>query len=188
MIWPSVGHRTTEFEKVALVHLDALYRGALRLTRNRAQAEDLVQEALVRAFRRFDQFTAGTNCRAWLFTIMRNIFFNQRRRERETPQEVEVFEEHSRGDLEGTRAAAPTPEEEFLQTVVHGDVDRALRSLPEQFREAVVLCDIEGFSYREVAEALECPIGSVMSRLSRGRRRLRLALDGFARERGLIKE
>ncbi len=186
MTWPSVGRRAAEFEEVALVHLDALYRGALRLTRNRAQAEDLVQEALVRAFRSFDRFAAGTNCRAWLFTIMRNVFLNQLRRERETPHEVEFFE--LPGDPEGMRPAAPTPEEEFLQTVVHGDVERALQSLPERFREAVVLCDIEGFSYREIAESLECPIGTVMSRLSRGRRLLRLALDGFARERGSIKE
>jgi RNA polymerase sigma-70 factor (ECF subfamily) len=188
MIWPSVGRRAAEFEEVALVHLDALYRGALRLTRNRAQAEDLVQEALVRAFRSFDRFTAGTNCRAWLFKIMRNVFLNQRRRERETPHEVEFFEHQLPEDLERVRPAAPTPEDEFLQTVVHGDVDRALQSLPERFRDAVVLCDIEGFSYREIAEALECPIGTVMSRLSRGRRLLRLALDGFARERGNIKE
>ena len=186
MTWPSVGRRAAEFEEVALVHLDALYRGALRLTRNRAQAEDLVQEALVRAFRSFDRFAAGTNCRAWLFTIMRNVFLNQLRRERETPHEVEFFE--VLGAPEGMRPAAPTPEEEFLQTVVHGDVERALQSLPERFREAVVLCDIEGFSYREIAESLECPIGTVMSRLSRGRRLLRLALDGFARERGSIKE
>ena len=188
MIWPSVGRRAAEFEEVALVHLDALYRGALRLTRNRAQAEDLVQEALARGFRSFAQFRAGTNCRAWLFTILRNVFLNQLRRERETPHEVEFFEARVPEDLDDARPAAPTPEEEFLQTVVHGDVDRALQSLPEQFREAVVLCDIEGFSYREIAEALECPIGTVMSRLSRGRRLLRHALDGFARERGYIKE
>ncbi len=188
MIWPRVGQRAAAFEEVALVHLDALYRGALRLTRNRAQAEDLVQEALARAFVSFDRFSAGTNCRAWLFTIMRNVFLNQLRRERETPREVEFLEERLPENVEGVRPTAPTPEDEFLQTVVHGDVDRALLGLPERFREAVVLCDIEGFSYREIAEALECPIGTVMSRLSRGRRLLRLALDGFARERGYIKE
>src|SRR5713101_3301352 len=187
MIWPNVGRRTQEFEEIALVHLEELYRGALRLTRNRQQAEDLVQDAMVRAFRSFDQFRVGTNCRAWLFKIMRNVFLNQIRREREIPREDEFFEQRALEHPAGA-GSADTPEEEFLQTVVHGDVDRALRGLPERFREVVVLCDIEGFTYREAAEALECPIGTVMSRLSRGRRLLRGALEAFARERGHIRE
>lgn len=188
MIRLNVGRRTKEFEEIALVHLNELYRGALRLTRDRQQAEDLVQDAMVRAFRSFDQFRVGTNCRAWLFKIMRNVFLNQVRRERETPHEDEFFEQRALDHAFGARSVDATPEEEFLQTVVHGDVDRALRDLPERFREVVVLCDIEGFTYRETAEALECPIGTVMSRLSRGRRLLRGALEGFARERGHIKE
>jgi RNA polymerase sigma-70 factor (ECF subfamily) len=169
------------------VHHDALYRGALRLTRNRAQAEDLVQEALVRAFRSFDRFTAGTNCRAWLFKIMRNVFLNRVRAEREAPYDGEFLDEQRLDAGMGFRSTA-TPEEEFLQTVVHGDVERALRDLPERFQEVVVLFDLEGFTYREIAEALDCPIGTVMSRLSRGRRLLRRALEGFARERGYIRE
>ncbi len=188
MTWPKAGNWAKEFEDVALVHLDALYRGAARLTRNRAQAEDLVQEALVRAFRSFDQFRAGTNCRAWLFTIMRHVFLNRVRGERETPQEDEFLEQRAHDNPVAVGAMETTPEEEFLQTIVHGDVDRALRELPRHFREAVVLCDLEGFTYKEIAEALECPIGTVMSRLSRGRRLLRAALAGFARERGYIKE
>jgi len=188
MIWPGTGGRTKEFEEVALVHVDALYRGALWLTRSRAHAEDLVQEALVRAFRGFDRFKAGTNCRAWLFKIMRNLFLNRVRGEREIPHEDEFFEQVGLERLGDARGLEVTPEEEFLQTVVHGEVDRALRDLPRHFREAVVLCDIEGFTYREIAKILDCPIGTVMSRLSRGRRLLRAALAGFARERGYLKE
>ena len=172
---------------MALVHLDALYHVALRLTRNRAEAEDVVQEALLRAFRNFRRFNPDTNCRAWLFTILRNVFLNRVRREgREVPE----------GDATLLTAAAdsatapePTgnPEEEFFQTVVHGDVDRALQTLPLVFREAVVLADLEGLSYKEVAEVLGCPVGTVMSRLSRGRHLLRNALSQFAREHGYLK-
>lgn len=173
---------------MALVHLDALYHVALRLTRNRAEAEDVVQEALLRAFRNFRRFNPGTNCRAWLFTIMRNVFLNRVRRE-------------GREVLEGERtlitagvdsATAPEPagnaEEEFFQTIVHGDVDRALQTLPLVFREAVILADLEGLSYREVADVLGCPVGTIMSRLSRGRHLLRQALSQFAREHGYLKD
>ncbi len=187
MIWPSTGSRTKEFEEVALVHLDVLYRGALRSTGNRAQAEDLVQEAMIRAFRNFDRFRVGTNCRAWLFKIMRNLFLNRLRGERETPHEDQFFEQPGLDRLGEARGSEATPEEEFLQTVVHGDVDRALRDLPPHFRDAVVLCDLEGFTYKEIAEILDRPIGTVMSRLSRGRRLLRVALAHFARERGYLK-
>jgi len=187
MSWLPLGRRTHEFEATALVHLDALYRGALRLTGNRAQAEDLVQEALVRAFRGFDRFAAGTNCRAWLFKIMRNAFLNRVRAEREAPYDDDFLDAHRPG-AEAGFPSGTTPEEEFLQTVVHGEVERALRDLPERFREVVMLVDLEGFTYREVAEALDCPIGTVMSRLFRGRRLLRRALAGFARERGYTRE
>ncbi len=182
MSWPRLGPQARDFEDAALVHLDVLYRGALRLTRNRADAEDLVQETVARAFRRFDQFHLGTNCRAWLFKIMRNLFLNRVRTDRESPHEGEFFE-GSIGSAEAVRLEAPSPEEEFLETVVHGDVDRALHGLPASYRDVVVFRDIEGFTYREIAEALECPIGTVMSRLSRGRKLLRVALDALARER-----
>lgn len=183
MSWPGFGRQERDFEDAVLVHLDVLYRGALRLSRNRADAEDLVQETVTRALRRFDQFHIGTNGRAWLFRIMRNLFLNRVRADRERPREGEFFEERI-GSAEAARVVAASPEEEFLQTVVHGDVDRALGTLPPSYREVVVFRDIEGFTYREIAEALECPIGTVMSRLSRGRALLRVALDALARERG----
>lgn len=178
---------------MALVHLDALYQVALRLTRNRAEAEDVVQEACLRAFRSFDRFNPGTNCRAWLFTILRNVFLNRVRgagREvLEADMEgVDTAEAAARARVVAGNPIAGNPEEEFFQTVVHGDIDRALKGLPLPFREAIVLVDIEGLSYREAAEVLGCPIGTVMSRLSRGRALLRRALGRFAREHGYIKE
>jgi RNA polymerase sigma-70 factor (ECF subfamily) len=180
--------RSREFEEVALVHLDTLYRSALRLTHNRAEAEDIVQETCLRAFRNFHRFNPGTNCRAWLLTILRNIFLNRvRRAGREVLQEdLPAWES---APERGTMVpASSNPEEEFFQTVLHGDVDRALKAVPLVYREAVILADLEGFSYKEVAEALGCPIGTVMSRLSRGRHLLRQALSRFAREHGYVKE
>lgn len=180
----------SEFEQVALVHLDALYQFALRLTRNRAEAEDVVQEAYLRAFRSFARFNPGTNCRAWLFTIVRNAFLN---RVRNTGREVLEADVESVVEAAGRQRASGdpvtgNPEEEFFQTVLHGDVDRALNALPLPFREAIVLVDLEGFSYREAAEVLGCPIGTVMSRLARGRALLRRALRRFACEHGYVKE
>ena len=172
---------------MALVHLDALYHVALRLTRNRAEAEDVVQEAFLRAFRSFHRFNPGTNCRAWLFTILRNVFLNRVRTQGREVLETEI------GDLDHAEATTDAhgsrnPEEQFFQTMLHGDVDRALTTLPLAFREAVMLADIEGLTYREVADVVGCPIGTVMSRLSRGRALLRRALVRFAREHGYVKE
>jgi RNA polymerase sigma-70 factor, ECF subfamily len=172
---------------VALVHLDALYHTALRLTRNRAEAEDVVQEAFLRALRSFHRFNPGTNCRAWLVTILRNVFLNRVRTQGREVLETEM------GGLDHAEMTMEThvdrnPEEHFLQTMLHGDVDRALTTLPLAFREAVMLVDIEGLTYREVAEVVGCPIGTVMSRLSRGRGLLRRALGRFAREHGYVTE
>jgi RNA polymerase sigma-70 factor (ECF subfamily) len=176
-----------DFEDVALLHLDSLYNAALRLTRNRADAEDVVQEAVLRAFRAFDTFDRATNCRAWLFTILRNVFLNrERRRGREVLDEGLTFMEPAGGPAPEWPAHRD-PEDEFLQTVLHGDVERALRALPFAYREVVILADLEGLTYKEVAQALGCPVGTVMSRLSRGREMLRQALASFAREHGYAK-
>lgn len=177
-----------EFEDTALVHLDALYNLGLRLTHNRAEAEDLVQETYLRAFKNFHRFNPGTNCRAWLFTILRNVFLNRIRRNR--TEMLEGDEEFPGADLDSLPSATfgGTPEDEFFQTIVHGDVERALRALPSPFLETVLLADLEGLSYREVAEVLGCPIGTVMSRLSRGRALLRRGLGRLARERGYMTE
>lgn len=175
-----------EFEQEALVHLDSLYRGALRLTHNRADAEDLVQETCVKALKAFHRYNPGTNCRAWLFTIMRNAFLNRIRNDkREVLEDEAALTGLAHAGTEP--AGIDSPEEEFFQTILHGDVDRALKGLPLVYREAVMLADLEGFTYREIAEILGCPAGTVMSRLSRGRQLLRHALRRFAREHGYTR-
>jgi RNA polymerase sigma-70 factor, ECF subfamily len=175
-----------EFEAVALVHLDACYRSALRLTHNRAEAEDLVQETYLRAFRSFHRFDPGTNCRAWLFTILRNAFLNRLRRDGREILLDDASPPEPPSDAPEAAGLGGSPEEQLVQTVLHGDVDRALRALPMPFREAVILADLEGLSYKEIAEVVGCPIGTVMSRLARGRRLLRSSLARFAREHGYL--
>ena len=181
--------QVSEFEEVALGHLDLLYRAALRLTHNRAEAEDLVQETWLRALRHFDQFDPGSNCRAWLLTILRNAFLNRLRREgREILEGDMATGATDAAAIDSVSTARSSPEEEFLQTVLHGDVDRALKTLPLPFRQAVILADLEALSYKEVAQVLGCPIGTVMSRLSRARQLLRKELVTLAREHGYNKE
>lgn len=185
----AAGDRSREFEEVALVHLDALYRSALRLTHNRAEAEDLVQEACLRGFRSFHRFNPGTNCRAWLLTILRNVFLNRLRQGAHEVLEGDSLDRRSTAEsVTSLGVARGHPEEEFFQTVLHGDIDRALKALPLTFREVVVLADLEGLSYKEIAQVVDCPMGTVMSRLSRGRALLRQALGRFAREHGYVKE
>jgi len=187
--WIRDGGQVSEFEGVALVHLDLLYRAALRLTHNRAEAEDLVQETWLRALRHFDQFDPGSNCRAWLLTILRNAFLNRVRREgREILESDMAATEAGAARLEEASVARSSPEEDFFQTVLHGDVDRALKTLPPPFRLVVTLADLEGLTYKEIAQVLGCPIGTVMSRLSRARQLLRKELVTLAREHGYSKE
>ncbi len=187
--WARPGDRSREFEETALVHLDTLYRSALRLTHNRAAAEDLVQETYLRAFRGFHRFNPGTNCRAWLLTILRNEFL---KRLKQGVHEVLDSEpgDHQRGATSITDSGRTwgQPEEELFQTVLHGDMDRALKALPLVHREVVVLADLEGCSYKEIAQIVGCPIGTVMSRLSRGRAQLRQLLGRLGREHGYVKE
>lgn len=185
--WGDRGDGTDEFETVALPHLDMLYRSALRLTHNRAEAEDIVQETYLRAFRSFQRFTPGTNVRAWLFTILRNAFLNRLRQSGRETSEGDSAAWESAAESATLVSGPDNPEEEFLQTVLHGDVDRALKALPLVFREAVILADLEGLTYKETSEALGCPIGTVMSRLSRGRSLLRHALQRYAQEHGYLR-
>jgi RNA polymerase sigma-70 factor, ECF subfamily len=185
--WRSKAQDSSDFEKTALVHLDALYQTALRLTRSRAEAEDVVQEAVLRALRNFHRFNPGTNCRAWLLTILRNVFLNRLRKEGREVLEADTTLWES-DHPSATAVGFGSPEEVFFQTVLHGDVDRALKALPLAFRETVILVDLQGLSYKEVADVSGCPVGTVMSRLSRGRHRLRQTLMRFAREHGYVKD
>jgi RNA polymerase sigma-70 factor (ECF subfamily) len=176
------------FEQDALSYLDALYRTGLRMTRSEADAEDLVQETYIRAFRHRDQFTTGTNLKAWLFRILTNTFINSYRRKATQPETTELdgIEETTlyRRMAQGPASSASEPEREVIDSMVDTEVKQALEELPERFR-TVVLLDVEGFSYREIAEMLDIPIGTVMSRLHRARRSLQKRLYDLARDRGI---
>lgn len=178
------------FEEAALPFLDALYNTALRMTRNAQDAEDLVQETFLKAYRHYEKFEPGTNLKAWLFKIMKNTFINAYRKRQAQPPESDFAEIEgafeSQVSDEATRQIR-TPEEEALADVLDEDVQRALDALPPDYRMVILLADLEGFSYREVAEILEIPVGTVMSRLYRGRKRLEAEMLRYAREHGYLR-
>lgn len=181
-----------EFEATALPHLDALYGTAYRLARNPRDAEDLVQEALLRAYRFWDTFEKDSNCKAWLLRILTNTFINEyqrKRRQREVLDAATAEQSATDGVLvhEGAQTQK-SPEGVMLERSVSDDVQRALDALPADFRTAVVLCDVEGLAYKEIAEVMDCPVGTVMSRLFRGRRLLQQSLAQFAAEQGYVKQ
>ena len=173
----------TALQEEALSHIDSLYRTAYRMSGNPADAEDLVQETYLRAFRSLHQFRAGTNLRAWLFKILTNAFINEYRKRSRQPRstsldDVEDYYLYTHLLDSGIQPSASPPEEEVLASITDDDVVRALEALSEEFREVVLLADVEGFSYREIAEIMDIPVGTVMSRLHRARRRLHQSLVG----------
>ncbi|MGQ0520932.1 MAG: sigma-70 family RNA polymerase sigma factor [Actinomycetota bacterium] len=179
------------FADQAMEHMGSLYNAALRMTRNPADAEDLVQETYLKAYRSFSSFEQGTNLKAWLYRILTNTFINSYRARKRRPEQTDVedVEElylyHRLGGLEAA-AAGRSAEEDVLESFTDDEVKAALDGLPEQFRLAVLLADVEGFSYKEIAEMTDVPIGTVMSRIHRGRRALQKALFDFGMERGLV--
>jgi RNA polymerase sigma-70 factor, ECF subfamily len=179
------------FERDVLPLLPNLYAAALRMTRNPADAEDLVQDTYLRAFRGFSGFKEGTNLKAWLYRILTNSFINTYRKKQRQPQTVEGpddLDEWYLFDKLGGRNVELSAETEVLDKIPDEAVKGALESLPENFRLPVLLADVEGFSYKEIAEIMDTPIGTVMSRLHRGRKALQKALWDTAKERGLIDE
>ena len=177
------------FERDVLPLLPSLYGAALRMTRNPADAEDLVQDTYLRAFRGFAGFQEGTNLKAWLYRILTNSFINTYRKKQRQPQTVDGpddIDEWYLFDRLGARNVEASAEDEVLDSLPDDDVKAALESLPENFRLPVLLADVEGFSYKEIAEIMDTPIGTVMSRLHRGRKALEKALWETARQRGLV--
>jgi RNA polymerase sigma-70 factor, ECF subfamily len=177
------------FERDVLPLLPSLYGAALRMTRNPADAEDLLQETTLRAYRGFASFEEGTNLKAWLYRILTNSFINTYRKRQREPQTVEGpddFDEWFLFDRLGSRSVQRSAEEDVLDRIPDAEVKAALESIPANFRMAVLLADVEGFSYKEIAEIMDVPIGTVMSRLHRGRKALEKALYGLAEERGLV--
>jgi RNA polymerase sigma-70 factor, ECF subfamily len=178
--------KRAHFEREALVHLDTLYRVALRLTGSPADADDLVQETALKAYRSWDQYQPGTNAKGWLLTILRNSFINEYRRRSRHPETVDVdtiepfavLSEEQEEDAQGGR---------FFDQIIDEEVQQAIDTLPETFREALVLSDVEGMSYQEISSILGVPVGTVKSRLFRARRMLRAKLYHYAVEMGYIK-
>jgi RNA polymerase sigma-70 factor (ECF subfamily) len=182
--------RRARFERDALPFLDQLYAAAMRMTRNPADAEDLVQETFVKAFAAFHQFQEGTNLKAWLYRILTNTFINSYRKRQRQPQQAtaENIEDWQLAAAESHQSTGlRSAEMEALDHLPDSDVKDALQRLPEDFRLAVYLADVEGFSYKEIAEIMGTPIGTVMSRLHRGRRGLQRLLGDYARDRGLVR-
>jgi RNA polymerase sigma-70 factor (ECF subfamily) len=179
------------FQRDAIPLLDSLYAGALRMTRNPADAEDLLQETMMRAYRSFDRFEEGTNLKAWLFRILTNAYINTYRKKQREPQKVSQDEIQDFDLYRELKDHDPqlsvTPETLVLDRLVDGDILQAIEELPEQFRLAVILSDVEDFSYAEMAEIMDVPLGTVMSRLHRGRKALQKRLWDVARERGIVK-
>lgn len=182
---------TERFERDALPLLDVIYAGAYRMTRNQADAEDLVQETFAKAYRAFRSFEEGTNLKAWLFRILTNTFINQYRKNQRGPavdptEQIEDWqmaraERHTSGGLKSAEAEA-------LENLPNAVINNALNSIPEEFRNAVYMADVDGFSYKEIAEIMDTPVGTVMSRLHRGRKLLRELLEDYAYENGYLKE
>jgi RNA polymerase sigma-70 factor (ECF subfamily) len=181
------------FADQAMEHMSSLYTAALRMTRNPADAEDLVQETYLKAYRSYDRFEEGTNLKAWLYKILTNTFINAYRAKKRRPDESQLddiedlYLYRRLGGLESV-VAGRSAEEQVLETFTEAEVKEAIESLNEDFRMAVLLADVEGFAYKEIDDILDIPIGTVMSRLHRGRKALQRRLYDFARERGLTGE
>ncbi len=179
------------FHAEALPHLDAVYRFALRLSGSPDRAEDLVQETFLRAFRSWDQYSAGTQCKSWLFTICRNLYLRERERGK---RRDELVEEKALAEGPGGPLANPVwlsiadsdPEGAFFDSIVDAEVLKTIDALPEEYRTTVVLSDLEGLTYQEIADLMEVPVGTVKSRLFRGRRQLQEALYDYAVEMGYV--
>ncbi|KER10324.1 MAG: RNA polymerase sigma factor RpoE [[Candidatus Thermochlorobacteriaceae] bacterium GBChlB] len=177
--------RQLDFQKEAMIHIDSLYNFALRMTGDAEDANDLVQETYMKAYRFFDSFEKGTNCKAWLFRILKNSYINKYRKESKEPDKVDYDDiKEFYHTIKHSSLDSNDMQEKMFGELLDDEVARALESLPEDFKEVVQLCDIEGFTYEEIANMVDCPIGTVRSRLHRGRKILRDKLMEYAIQHG----
>jgi len=181
------------FTDDAMPFMNQLYATAMRMTRNPADAEDLVQETYLKGYKAYERFEAGTNLRAWLFRILTNTYINSYRKKQRRPIETDladVEDLYLYRRMGGAEVATMgrSAEDELLESLTEAEVKEAVENLPEQYRLAVLLADVEGFAYKEIAEILDVPIGTVMSRIHRGRKALQKELYEFGRRRGLVEE
>lgn len=178
-----------EFEKEAIPHMDALYNFALRMTGDSDEADDLVQETYLKAFRFFDKFERGTNCKAWLFRIMKNTFINSYRKSSKEPDKIDYEDvENFYENIKPSSTDSAHLEKEMYDNLLDDELSNALASLPEDFRTVIILCDIEGFSYDEIADFVDIPVGTVRSRLHRARKMLFAKLYNYASDKGYIEK
>ncbi|NTW63497.1 MAG: sigma-70 family RNA polymerase sigma factor [Chlorobiaceae bacterium] len=174
-----------EFQQEAIAHINSLYNYALHLTMNQDDAEDLVQETYLKAYKFFNSFERGTNCKAWLFKILKNNYINRFRKNSREPGKVDYdLIKDFYHSIKDTRRDTTETDSDYFHSLLHEEVYQALQSLPEEFREVIQLCDIEGFTYEEIANMVESPIGTVRSRLYRGRKLLRGQLEAYAKKYG----
>ncbi len=183
----SMAEKQRDFTREALPHMDVLYNFALRMTNNSADADDLVQETYLKAYRFWDKYEKGTNIRAWMFRIMKNSYINRYRRESKEPETVDYDDvKNFYNTIRGDSGDANDLQETIFGNLLDDDVASAIAELPEEFRTVLILCDIEGLTYDEIAEFVDIPLGTVRSRLHRARKVLRLRLMDYAKKRGYI--
>ncbi len=177
----------TDFEKEAIPHMDALYNFALRMTGDSDEADDLVQETYLKAFRFFDKFERGTNCKAWLFRIMKNTYINTYRKSSKEPDKIDYEEvENFYENIKPSSTDSAHLEKEMYDNLLDDELSNAIAALPEDFRTVIILCDIEGFTYDEIADFIDIPVGTVRSRIHRARKMLFTKLYNYAADKGYV--